>query len=117
MDEIFLNAVFIILASSESSATLLAATTYFLLTNPPTLEKLVNEVRSSFENEADITVASVTKLPFLKACLHEGLRLHHALPVGTPRVTPVDGAEIAGTWVPGNVNMIHLPVIFQDNIN
>ena len=69
------NASVLIIAGSETTSTLLSGITYLLLRNPEQLERLTDEVRSSFKSDDEITLLSVNKLEYMLACLNEGLRL------------------------------------------
>jgi hypothetical protein len=74
MEQIQANASLLILAGSETTATLLGGVTYFLLKQPDLFDKLSKEVRSSFRNSEEITLLSVSKLPYMLACISEALR-------------------------------------------
>jgi len=74
MEQIQANASLLILAGSETTATLLSGVTYFLLKQPDLFDKLSKEVRSSFRNSEEITLLSVSKLPYMLACISEALR-------------------------------------------
>ncbi|PMD55506.1 cytochrome P450 monooxygenase-like protein [Hyaloscypha bicolor E] len=95
------NTLAMIIAGCEVSTVALSATTYFLLRNPSTVDRLAEEVRSSFQNEAEIDVGSTFELPYLNAIINEGLRMHHPTPSPLPRVVPSEGLKIAGQWIPG----------------
>ncbi|KAF2962997.1 hypothetical protein GQX73_g10576 [Xylaria multiplex] len=84
------NANLLIIAGSETTATLLTAATYFLTMHPEFLGKVVNEVRSTFESDEDITIHSVSRLSYMLACLDESLRCFPPAPGGFPRVCPND---------------------------
>ncbi|KAI0009516.1 cytochrome P450 ClCP1 [Xylariaceae sp. FL0662B] len=100
--EIAANAEALIGAGSESTATLLSGAVYALLTNPDHLQRLTNEVRSTFEKEEDITLTSVHRLEYVLACLNETLRYYPPVTNGMPRVTPKGGAVICGRHIPEN---------------
>jgi cytochrome P450 len=102
-EELASNAQLIILAGSETTATLLTATTYYLTTNPMTLEKLTNEVRSSFESESDIDMVSVQRLSYMLAALNEGLRLFPPVINGIQRKIREEGDMIIDHYIPGGV--------------
>jgi cytochrome P450 len=68
------------------------------------MQKLAQEVRSSFKNEDEITLTSVNQLTYLAACLNEALRCFPAVPPALPRVVPRGGAVIAGHAVPEKVS-------------
>ncbi|KAG8162699.1 hypothetical protein KVR01_007177 [Diaporthe batatas] len=94
------NAGLLVVAGSETTATLLCGVTYLLLRSPACLRKVTDEVRSSFESEHDITFSSVQNLPYMLACLREGLRRYPPVAGPLPRVVPKGGAHIAGHFVP-----------------
>ncbi|MCJ1363219.1 hypothetical protein MMC16_002326 [Acarospora aff. strigata] len=101
-DEIYSTAPVLTIAGSETTATLLSGLTFHLLNNPDAYRKLVNEVRTAFKHERDINNITVAQLPYLSAVLQEGLRMYPPVPSTIPRVTPPEGDEICGQWVPGN---------------
>lgn len=99
--ELASNADTIIVAGSETTATLLCGVTYYLLRTPEVFKKCVEEVRSAFDAHEDINFkAASTKLPYMLACLDEGLRLFPPVPTVLMRqtlpgqVTMIDGHEI-----------------------
>jgi cytochrome P450 len=104
LDHLEANSSILIIGGSETTATLLSGVTYFLLTNPSTLERLTQEVRSAFSSEKDIDLISVSKLTYMLACLDEALRMYPPVPIGLPRVVPRGGATIAGHFVPEKVS-------------
>lgn len=103
MQEVQSNASVLVIAGSETTATLLAGVTFLLLVNPDALASLINEVRGAFQAEEDISHQTVTRLPYLLACLNEALRLYPPVPFGLPRVVPEGGALICGRHVPQSV--------------
>ena len=103
--EIVSNASLLIAAGTETVATLLPAIAYLLATNPKTMERLVNEVRSAFEDAVSIDIQGVTKLKYLSAVIDEALRLFPPVPEGLPRVTPPEGQNICNHWIPGGVGL------------
>lgn len=89
-----------ILAGSETTATLLCGAVFLLTTNPHCLEKLTQEVRSSFADESEITLLSVSKLQYMLACLNESLRRYSPVAGALPRHVPRGGGMVAGHFVP-----------------
>jgi cytochrome P450 len=65
-DELQSNGNILIIAGSETTATPLSGITYLLLMNPHALEKLQDEVRSTFEKEDEI---DTIPLPSFHTCL------------------------------------------------
>lgn len=66
----------LIIAGSETTATLLTGALYFLTTNQDILSKLQREVRGTFTTESEITLTTVTKLPYMLSVLKESLRCY-----------------------------------------
>ena len=108
-DDLTNDMVAIVVAGSDTTSTTLSATMSFLLQekNARVLHKLVGEIRSSFENEEQITVSSASKLEYLIAVIKEGLRLAPQASMGIPRTMPDKGDTICDQWVPGGVS-VHL---------
>jgi cytochrome P450 len=94
----------LIIAGSETTASALAGTTYYLLRKPMVMASLVKEIRSSFEAESDINLATLGKLPYLSAVIEEGLRMAPPVPSGLPRVVPAGGEAVCGEWLPEGVS-------------
>lgn len=93
------------IAGSETSGTTLAGIANHLLQNGPVLARLVTEIRTTFPEEFDITVAAVKDLPYLNATISEGLRMCNPVAAGLPRVVPQGGATVGGVWLPGGVSL------------
>lgn len=104
--ELNTNAVAIVIAGCQLTTVALATSTYLLMRYPETLKQLTNEIRESFESEADITISSTMNLPYLAAVINETLRIHHPTPINLPRVVPSEGQMIDGNWIPGGVSAL-----------
>ncbi|CAI7657824.1 unnamed protein product [Penicillium viridicatum] len=102
IDELIANAEILIIGGSETTASLLSGVTYLLLTNPTAHQKLKEEVRNVFQSQGDIDLISVTKLPYMLACLDEAMRMYPPIANGLPRVCPEGGAKVLGEYVPAN---------------
>ncbi|KAI3401428.1 hypothetical protein diail_10862 [Diaporthe ilicicola] len=96
----------LIVAGSETTATLLSGVTYLLLTNPETLKKLTEEVRSTFKEESEITINTAGQLTYMLACLDEALRCYPPVPIGNPRVVPKGGKVFGGKYVPEDTHVM-----------
>lgn len=99
------NAQVLIVAGSEPSATALTSTTFWLVRHPQCLEKLQQEIRSTFPDSSDITGNSTGKsqCPYLHAVIEEALRLSPPIALGLPRDCP--GAFIDREWIPEGVTV------------
>lgn len=89
-----------ILAGTDTVAITLAGATYLLLRNPVKLQKLQDEVRSSFSTANDITGAGINALKYTNAVIKETLRLWPPGPETTRRVANEGGKVIGGQYVP-----------------
>ncbi|KAH7043358.1 cytochrome P450 monooxygenase-like protein, partial [Macrophomina phaseolina] len=95
------NSLGFIIAGCQLPTIMLSTATYQLLSNPRTLQRLMQEVRTSFTAEDEITVSSTKGLPYLRAVILETLRLEHPAPTQLARVVPPQGHVVAGRWIPG----------------
>lgn len=122
VEEIQANSYVIIIGGSETTATLLSGCLFLLLTNPETYSTLVDEVRSSFKSEKDITFNNVSSLKYLLAVLNESLRRYPPIPGALPRTIPnTSGATVSGHHIPVGTGVSvyqwaanHSPANFSD---
>ncbi|KAL4919151.1 cytochrome P450 [Aspergillus aurantiobrunneus] len=119
-NEIILNSALFIVAGSETTANLLSGLFARLVRNTDKMQILCTEMRSAFQHEDEITYQRTSQLPFLNACLEEGLRIHPPLPIGLLRTVPKAGDMIDGHWIPGGTSVSvggwaasHNPANFQ----
>jgi cytochrome P450 len=105
--EIEANANFLLMAGTETTATALSGTTYYMLKRPDSLRRATEEVRNAFQHESDIDfMTAAERLPYLQACVAEGLRLYPPGPIALPRRTRKGTVTmIAGHAVPGDVTV------------
>lgn len=101
--EINSNCTALILGGAETISSALSGTTYYLATNPTTMAKAIEEVRSAFSHEEDITLPSTGQLKYLNAVVTESLRMFPPFAGASLRVVPKGGATIAGSFIPENV--------------
>ncbi|KAF2645032.1 cytochrome P450 [Massarina eburnea CBS 473.64] len=94
------NARLFMVAGSETTATLLSGLTYHLLANTDTMAKLTKEIRETFSGLEEMSIESIAQLPYLNACIKEGLRLNPPIALALPRKTPPEGSTICGSYVP-----------------
>ncbi|THW51458.1 cytochrome P450 [Aureobasidium pullulans] len=105
LSEMHSNSAMFMIAGTETTATLLSGLTYHLLQNPATTERLTRELRSAFMTDKDITIEALQQLPYLSACIEEGMRLYPPVPTGLPRQTPKGGARICGEYIPEDITV------------
>lgn len=104
-DEVIMNAALFIVAGSETTATELCGLTNYLLRNPAIYAKLVKELRDACKEEKDINMDVLATLPYMNACIEEGLRIFPPVPIGLLRTVPKGGSLIDGHAVPGGTSV------------
>ncbi|MCJ1404234.1 hypothetical protein MMC11_007459 [Xylographa trunciseda] len=96
-------------AGSDTTATAIRATLLNIITNPPIYAKLQREIDDAIARGAiSSTIQSeeaVRELPYLQACIKEGLRVFPPITALRERTTPPEGDTINGFYIPGGVNI------------
>jgi cytochrome P450 len=100
--EMLNNAAVMVVAGSETTSSALCGAAY-LLCKFRKMHKAVAEVREAFPAADRISLASVSRLPYLTAVIDETLRMYPAVPGQPPRVVPDGGAIVCGKFVPAKV--------------
>lgn len=95
-------------AGSDTTAIALTNLFYFLLTTPDALSRLCEEVdaHATFDDNDVAQYSSLKHLPYLRACIDESLRLRPPVSTGLHRLTPPEGQEIDGHWIPGRTIVV-----------
>jgi cytochrome P450 len=91
-------------AGSDTISPGLRATIRAIISDPPVYRKLRQEIDAAIANQlvsAPIRDSKARRLPYLQACIYEGLRCHPALVTPRERVTPSEGDIICGHKLPG----------------
>lgn len=91
-------------AGSETTASFLAGWTNLLMKHRHVYDKLVAEVRSTFQKEEDICFEILKDLPYMSACINEAMRVFPPVPAGLLRTVPKGGDTISGYFVPEGVS-------------
>jgi cytochrome P450 len=95
------NASLFMVGGTETTATLLSGLTFYLLKHPAIFQKLIEEVRALRKEELSLEI--LRRLPYLHACIEEGLRVYPPFPNSFPREVAPGGNIICGEWVPEKV--------------
>ncbi|KAJ5593349.1 hypothetical protein N7537_010253 [Penicillium hordei] len=99
--EMHANSQIFMVAGTETTATALSGLLYRLLMTPEKMSIIVEEVRGAFDKGSDIEIRALEHMPYLNACIEEGLRIYPPVPVGLPRIAPKDGLLVCGEHIPG----------------
>jgi cytochrome P450 len=130
-DELFTESILQIIAGSDTTAAAIRATMLYLIANPRVYAKLQAEVDECVASGAVVGIVSDTeakKLEYLRAVIHEGLRIHPPVTDEVPKVVPnggdtvsVEGVEV---FLPGGTNVGYCVLglnrnkdIFGDDVN
>ncbi|TVY25025.1 Cyrochrome P450 monooxygenase [Lachnellula hyalina] len=118
------EAIVLIGAGSHTVAWALTVATYHILSSPPTLQAIKQELSAAKRRNGgeELTLSELEKLPYLTAVIKEGLRLSYGASVRLPRVCPdatlryKDWVIPAGTAVSVSTVMLHHDeTIFPDS--
>jgi hypothetical protein len=74
---------------------------YLLLKHPEYMQRLQTEVRALKKDE--LTLEVLSHLPFMTACITEGLRVYSPAPIPFFRAVPKGGNVICGELIPESV--------------
>ncbi|TLD19590.1 hypothetical protein PspLS_09587 [Pyricularia sp. CBS 133598] len=108
IDDLIPHAIVFVGAGSETTAGVLSAITAFLLENPPAMARVKEEVRSAFSSDGEINLERIeSRLPFLRACTDEAMRLYPVPGCASLRITgdndiicgvPIPPKTVVGIW-------------------
>jgi len=116
-EELTAEALTLLIAGSDTTSNSTCAIIYYLALNHHIQERLHKELDEQLGSE-DETVATgdqVKRLPYLDACINEGLRLHSTSSLGLPRIVPEGGMTILGQFFPeGTVVSVPSYTIHRD---
>lgn len=130
-DLVLTTALSMVLAGSETTAISLSSVFYYLLKNPKTYEKLMEEIEGAVKSgliedndEKLVSWSASQKLPYLDAVIQEAFRLHPAAGLILERVVPAQGIEVLGERVHGgaiigcNAWVLHRrPEVFGEDVD
>ncbi len=91
-------------AGADTTAIAINSILYHLMRSPAAYQKLTAEIDAAVADgtlSTPVAYAEAIKLPYLKACINEGMRLHPSVGLTMPRVVPAGGATISGFHFPG----------------
>lgn len=105
-DDVLSMATSNVFAGSDTTAISIRSIIYHLLRTPACLRKLRDEIEDRKRQgrfSDPVTLDQANDMPYLQACMWEGLRLHPAVGMTLPRVVPKGGIVIDGCFLPEGV--------------
>ena len=107
-------------AGSDTTATTMRATLLHVASNPLIYKRLLTEIDAAVKEgqlSNPATEQEVKKLPYLQACIKEGMRIFPSITYLRERVTPPGGDHLNGHYIPGGVNIgVNLPGILLNDV-
>ncbi|KAE9401944.1 cytochrome P450 monooxygenase pc-bph [Gymnopus androsaceus JB14] len=121
-DELTAEALTLLIAGSDTTSNSTCAILYFLAKTPRAQKALHEELDRAVPDPTNgeglpVTVEDVKadKLPYLDACINEGLRIHSTSALGLPRIVPEGGMTVEGiSFVEGTVLSVPSYTIHRD---
>ncbi|KAJ4117574.1 hypothetical protein NW768_010939 [Fusarium equiseti] len=104
--DVMIEGVNILAAGSDTTAISILACLGYILTNPDTKTRLMDEIDHAYrvlnldEEGREISFKEAEKLPFLSAVITESTRLHPSIQYQLPRVVPAEGSQIGEYFLP-----------------
>lgn len=92
-----------VIAGADTNAITVSNACYLLCRHPKYQDKLYEELRTLPIAEHIIDDRFLLGKPCLLSIINETMRLHPPVPGGLQRITPPEGATIAGRYVPGHM--------------
>ena len=91
----------LLIAGSDTTAISLSGIFFYLTSDPIRLNKLVKEIRTTFQSLDDIVYGQkLRSCTYLRACIDEGVRLTPSGPCELPREVLAGGIQIKGEFYP-----------------
>ena len=99
------------MAGADSTATAIRSTFLHIITNPSVYYKLNDEIALGLKEGRILTPvirdAEARALPYLQACIKEGLRVWPPLTGLMTKMAPPDGDRFKGMAIPGNTEVAY----------
>ncbi|KAF8892398.1 cytochrome P450 monooxygenase pc-bph [Mucidula mucida] len=114
-EELTAEALTLLIAGSDTTSNSTCAILHYLSNNRAAHLKLQAELDEHLAPNDIATSDEVKALPYLQACINEGLRLHSTSALGLPRVVPEGGMTVLGAFFPaGTVVSVPSYTIHRD---
>ena len=94
-----------IIAGADSTASAIRMTLLYVLANPTVYAQLRAEIGAQGPPGTVISCAEARTLPYLQACIREGLRIVPPVQSLFSKRTPAGGATVDGLFLPGDTDV------------
>ena len=104
------------MAGIDTTSIAITSILYHLMQNQNAYRRLTAEIDEAVKNgtvSIPISYADSLKLPYLKACINEGMRLHPSIALTMPREVAEGGAAISGIFFPEGYRIGINPAVIQ----
>ena len=104
------------MAGIDTTSIAITGILYHLMLNRNAYRRLTAEIDEAVKNgtvSIPISYADSLKLPYLKACINEGMRLHPSIALTMPREVAEGGAAISGIFFPEGYRIGINPAVIQ----
>lgn len=106
MDELWGESNLLIIAGSDTTSTAMAGTFFYLAHNTAALQRLISEIRASFDDvEEIVTGPRLSSCTYLRACIDETMRLTPPVAGALPRKVLPGGLTIDGHYIPAGMDV------------
>ena len=99
------------MAGADSTATAMRTTFLYIITNPSVYSKLREEISEGLRDgrisSPVIRDVEAKELPYLQACIKEGLRIWPPLTGLMTKKAPPEGDNFKGLFIPGNTEIAY----------
>lgn len=95
----------VVVAGSDTVTASLTFLFYHLACEPKQVEKLRREIDELWSEGEEFDAKKVANAEHLNAVINESLRMHPPVASGVSRVTPKEGVEVDGVFIPGEVTI------------
>ncbi|KAG4425991.1 hypothetical protein IFR04_000935 [Cadophora malorum] len=105
-----------LMAGIDTTSIAITSILYHLMQNQNAYRRLTAEIDEAVKNgtvSIPISYADSLKLPYLKACINEGMRLHPSIALTMPREVAEGGAAISGIFFPEGYRIGINPAVIQ----
>ena len=94
-----------IVAGADTNAITMSNVCYLMCQHPGYQAELYKELSDLRSLDGIIDDHDLLNKPYLTGIINETLRLYPPVPSGLQRMTPAEGAIIAGRYIPGHMNV------------